>query len=372
MQSLQTLPPRCALYLQPWSFCGPDRANQSSGVQVAGLPVWASAFRLMARGDDGLILDELVSATDIEVLMGQDRGEEIEGLFKAITVPRSPWNFGQKTLRFNETRIMAVLNVTPDSFSDGGDFVDHNTAIAAAQAFAADGADIIDIGGESTRPGATTVWEGDELERVVPVIDAVQNSSVVVSLDTRKAGVMTAGLAAGADVINDVSAMRFDDASLPSLANESCPVILMHAQGEPQTMQSAPRYDDVVLDVYDALESRIEACVNAGIAKERLAIDPGIGFGKTVQHNLALINNLAIFHGLGCPLVLGVSRKRFIGALASVDNAKARFPGSLAAALKGVSQGVHILRVHDVSETVQALKVWRGLTDEMQMPPLSE
>ncbi|MEO0411949.1 MAG: dihydropteroate synthase [Pseudomonadota bacterium] len=357
------------LYLQPASFCAPQLTDPNKTVQIAGLPVWASACRIIARGYDGRVLDHQVDVPELMRLMEGEPGLALKPQFARLTRPAGVWQMGGKALRLSEPRLMAVLNVTPDSFSDGGDMVDAATAIEAGERFAAAGADIIDIGGESTRPGATTVWEGEELDRVIPVVSALAGSAAAVSIDTRKAAVMETALESGANIINDVSALRFDEAALPMLAKRDCPIILMHAQGDPQTMQNAPRYDDAVLDVYDALEARIEACEAAGIKRSRLAIDPGIGFGKLVQHNLSLINNLGLFHSLGCPVVLGVSRKRFIGALADVEEAKERFPGSLAAALKGMMQGVHIVRVHDISQTRQALDIWRALTDEMQMPP---
>lgn len=369
MSLLSDLPRDAQLYLQPASFCAPHLTAPDKTVQIAGLPVWASAFRIVARGYEGRLLDNLVDVPSLQhLLQGEDAGT-LPLQFERLTRPADIWEMGAKVLRLSEPRLMAVVNVTPDSFSDGGDLVDHHAAIHAGQGFAAAGADILDIGGESTRPGATTVWEGEELDRVLPVVSALAASTAAISVDTRKAAVMAAALDSGATIINDVSALRFDEAALPMLAQRDCPIILMHAQGDPQTMQNAPHYDDAVLDVYDALEARIDACEEAGIQRSRLAVDPGIGFGKSVQHNLALINNLGLLHSLGCPLVLGVSRKRFIGALADVEDVKARLPGSLAAALKGAAQGVHIVRVHDVAQTRQALDIWRALTDEMQMPP---
>jgi dihydropteroate synthase len=223
---------------------------------------------------------------------------------------------------------------------------------------------LIDVGGESTRPGARPVWEGDELQRVEPVIRALAAAGTAVSLDTRKASVMEAGLAAGAAMINDVSALTFDPRAAEAVARAACPVVLMHHRGAPETMQDDPRYErPVLLEIYDWLEARIAAAAAAGIARERIVVDPGFGFGKTVQHNLALMNGLALLHGLGCPIMLGASRKRTIGALSNEAAAGDRLGGSIALALKGAEQGAQLLRVHDVPETVQALKVWRGLRD---------
>jgi dihydropteroate synthase len=233
---------------------------------------------------------------------------------------------------------------------------------------ASQGAAIIDVGGESTRPGAITVWEGDEIERVLPVVKQLAAGGTAVSIDTRKAGVMSAALGAGAGMINDVSALTWDPQSAEAVAKAGVPVVLMHHRGDPATMQDAPRYDDVLVEVYEWLEDRIAAAEEAGIARDKILVDPGIGFGKTVAHNLELMNGLALLHGLGCPVVLGASRKRMIGALSGEAPADRRLAGSLALALKAAEQGVQLIRVHDVAETVQALKVWRGLRDAALTP----
>jgi dihydropteroate synthase len=233
---------------------------------------------------------------------------------------------------------------------------------------AADGAAIIDVGGESTRPGARMIWEGDEIERIAPVIRQLGGGGVAVSADTRKADVMTAAVEAGARMVNDVSALTYDERSANVVAASGVPVVLMHHKGPPETMQDDPHYDDVLVEVYLWLEERIGAAVEAGIAREKILVDPGFGFGKKLVHNLELMNGLALFHSLGCPLVLGASRKRTIGALSNEAPADRRLGGSIAFALKAVEQGVQILRVHDVFETVQALRVWRGLRDQALTP----
>jgi dihydropteroate synthase len=260
----------------------------------------------------------------------------------------------------DRTRIMGVVNVTPDSFSDGGRYLAADAAIAHGLRLEAEGADILDIGGESTRPGAEPLGIEDECRRVLPVIEGLAaRARVPLSIDTRNAEVMHRAVLSGARIINDVSALAHDPQSLEVAAATGVPVVLMHAQGDPRTMQRNPVYDDVVLDVYDVLEARIEACEKAGIPRERLVVDPGIGFGKTLAHNLALLGALSIFHGLGCAVLLGASRKSFIGKLTGAQ-ADDRLPGSLAAALLGAAQGVQILRVHDVAATRQALAVWEG------------
>jgi dihydropteroate synthase len=272
-------------------------------------------------------------------------------------------------VRLDQPQATGIVNVTPDSFSDFGAHADPDAAIDAGHAMAAAGAAIVDVGGESTRPGAAPVWEGDELKRVLPVVERLAASGTAVSIDTRKAAVMEAALAAGAGLVNDVSGLTWDDRSADIVARAGCPVVLVHHQGTPETMQKAPHYDRPVLfEVYDWLEKRIAAAVAAGIDRSRIVVDPGIGFGKTVQHNLRLLNGLALLHGLGCPLMLGASRKRMIGALSGEAPADRRLPGSLALALKGAEQGVQLVRVHDVAETVQALRVWRGLRDAALTP----
>ena len=253
--------------------------------------------------------------------------------------------------------VMGIVNVTPDSFSDGGDHDDPKRAIQHAERLIAEGADIIDIGGESTRPGAKAVGIQEECDRVLPVIEGLQASGAPISIDTRHATVMTNALAAGARIVNDVTALAGDPGSMDAVAGTDAPVILMHMQGEPGTMQDNPRYDDVVLDVLDYLIARIEACEAAGIPRSRLVIDPGIGFGKTLAHNLDLLESLAVFHATGVPVLLGASRKRFISAIDGRSGAADRIGGSLAAALAGAARGAQIIRVHDVRETIQALEV---------------
>jgi len=267
-------------------------------------------------------------------------------------------------LDLDRPRVKGVLNVTPDSFSDGGDCFVAETAIADGLAMREAGAAILDVGGESTRPGAAPVGIDEELRRVVPVVAGLARAGALVSIDSRHAPVIAAALDAGARIVNDVTALTGDADSLALVARRGAPVILMHMQGEPRTMQRQPHYPDAPLDVYDFLAERVHVCAAAGIPRHHIAVDPGIGFGKTVEHNLRILDQMAVLHGLGCALVLGVSRKSFIGRLAGAGaaaSAKARLPGSLAATLAGVARGVHIVRVHDVAETVQALAVWGAI-----------
>lgn len=257
--------------------------------------------------------------------------------------------------------VMGIVNATPDSFSDGGRHLDPHAAVDAALAMVDAGATIIDVGGESTRPGADAVSPDEEIRRVVPVVQALAERGVLVSIDTRHAAVMQATVAAGAGIINDVTALTGDADSLAVAARLGVPVILMHMIGDPRTMQDAPRYRHAPLDVYDALADRVAACLAAGVPREALAVDVGIGFAKSVQHNTEILARLGMYHGLGCAQLLGVSRKSYIGRLSRGEPPLGRVPGSLATAVTGAGQGVQMIRVHDVAETVQALTIWHAI-----------
>jgi len=251
---------------------------------------------------------------------------------------------------------MGVVNVTPDSFSDGGLYLDPESAVAHGRELVAAGAEILDVGGESTRPGAEAVGEAEELRRVVPVIEGLSDVGCRVSVDTSKARVAEAALEAGAEIVNDVTALRGDHAMAPVCAERGATVVLMHMLGEPRTMQDDPRYDDVVAEVKDFLAERLEFAVAAGIAEERVWLDPGIGFGKTAAHNMELLRRLGELRDLGRPLVIGTSRKSFIGR---VDGSAAgeRLGGTIASSVLAVAEGAEVLRIHDVAEMNQALAV---------------
>jgi dihydropteroate synthase len=274
-----------------------------------------------------------------------------------LSAPRAPWG----GLALDRPLVMGIVNVTPDSFSDGGRWFDRERATAHGWALAEAGADIIDVGGESARPGAAPLPPGEEIRRVEPVVRALADRGAVVSIDTRNHAVMERALAAGARIVNDISALTHDPESLSLVARSRAPVVLMHMQGEPATMQDHPVYDWPLVEVLDFLEARIAACTEVGIPRERIVVDPGIGFGKGVPHNLDLLTGIGALHALGCGVVLGVSRKSMIARLSRGEDPDARLPGSLAAALFAVQQGVHILRVHDVVETRQALALWNAI-----------
>ncbi len=316
-------------------------ARPPGALALAGGALWFTHLQALERGRP----PQVVPAAEA-------------GDLSALTAPRADF----AGMAMDAPRIMGILNVTPDSFSDGGRFHAPQAALSQARALAA-AADILDIGGESTRPGAAPVAIKDEIARTAPVIAALRAGGLAlpISVDTRKAAVAAAALDAGAQVVNDVAALTYDAALGPLAAARGAPVVLMHHQGTPETMQADPRYDDVLLDVYDWLADRVAAAEAMGIPRARIAVDPGIGFGKTVQHNLALLRGLSLFHGLGCLVLLGASRKRFIGTIGGADEAQARMPGSVAVALAGVAQGVQMIRVHDVAETRQALRLWQAV-----------
>ncbi len=344
--SLSSLTESDRLYLRP-ILAGPGRLD-------------FSAIELLVRGPDGSLTDAVHAVGELDRLaqtIPAGAKSRLELLLQQCHAPRT----APAGLSFGRPLIMGVVNVTPDSFSDGGDYLKADAAVSGALSLATDGADILDIGGESTRPGAEEVSVDEELGRVLPVIEQIGGCGRPISIDTRKADVMSGALEAGASIINDVSALEFDPKAMAVAAETDAPVILMHARGNPETMQKDPRYKDVLLDVFDYLEGRILACEAAGISRSRLIVDPGIGFGKTVEHNLALLRGLSLFRALGCPVLLGASRKSFIGRLSGTPAAKDRLGGSLAAALWAVREGADIVRVHDVAATRQALTVWTAI-----------
>ena len=311
-------------------------------VPLAGGPLWFTHAEVLVRGAPGRIIPAVqIPDADLDALSAARPA--VAGL------------------TFDAPRVMGILNITPDSFSDGGQHFAPADALRAAKDMTADGADLLDIGGESTRPGAETISPEEEIRRVRPVIDAVtQAVDLPVSIDTRKASVADAALGAGAQIVNDVAGFTYDPDLAPLCAGRGAPVCVMHAQGDPATMQKNPHYDDVVQDVYAFLQERVDALTRQGIARDRIIVDPGIGFGKTIRHNLTLLQNISAFHGLGCPVLLGVSRKRFIGVIGNAPNAAERAPGSVAVGLAALAQGVQLLRVHDVKDTVQAIALFQA------------
>jgi dihydropteroate synthase len=361
------------IYLRPCAYIETPIGFDGQAARLAGTMLYFSAVELIQTEGGQRFSKALVSISAIDAAI-----EALEPQLKAkaatqfanLIAPRPAIKMGERHIPLDQPRVMGILNCTPDSFSDGGRHdADPAGAAEFGGAMAAAGAAIIDVGGESTRPGAPLVWEGDEIKRVQPVIEKLAAAGHAVSIDTRKAAVMEAALAVGATMINDISALLYDERALEVAKASNCPIVLMHAPSQSSDPHKNDGYHNVLFDVYDWLEDRVEALVAAGIARDRLLVDPGIGFGKSLADNLTLINSLALFHGIGCPLLFGASRKRMIGALSNEAASDARLGGSIFLAMKAIEQGAHIIRVHDVLETMQAIHVWRGLRDSALTAP---
>lgn len=343
------------LYIRPTALVYGDDAvmaiEQGAGLPLAG---GACAWTIgMVSEDRGASW----RARKVQALRAS-KDAEVSGWVDRLSAPRA----AVEGLEMAEPQVMGIVNTTPDSFSDGGVNSDAATAIANARAMAADGAALLDVGGESTRPGSDPVDEAEEWRRIQPVIAALTDDGLKVSCDTRKGAIMRRATAAGVVMINDVAALSFEADAMAAAVESGLPVCLMHAQGDPKTMQIDPSYDNVLLDVYDWLAERVEAVTAAGVPRSAIIVDPGIGFGKTFHHNLELMQGLALFHGIGVPVLLGASRKGFIGAVTGEKVAGRRQAGSAAAALHGVMAGIQIVRVHDVRETVHTIRLWRAAT----------
>ncbi len=347
-------PEGCRVYLRPMGLVPAPGEWSLAGGRFA-----FSLAELIVR--DGARIQRAVASVSEILAWGHQQHEAVAlrlaTLLVALTRPR-PAVAG---LDLDRPRLMAVLNVTPDSFSDGGAYLSPKQAIAHGLSLLAGGSDLIDIGGESTRPGAAPVPVEEELRRVLPVVEALAARGARLSIDTRHARVMRAALVAGVSLVNDVSGLTGDDESLDIVAGSRVPVVLMHMQGDPRRMQEAPCYADAALDVFDWLEGRVAACVAVGIAPERIVVDPGIGFGKTIAHNIEILRQLTLFHGLGTAVLVGASRKRFIAALSRDEPVTERLPGSVASSLDALSQGVQMLRIHDFAAFIQARAVWEAL-----------
>ncbi len=344
------------LHIRPASLLHGEAAHHAVhcglALPLAGGPAAFALAEILHRcTTTGEISRRWVSARDLPSLAKDS--QPLSTRLERITAPR-PAIAG---LDLSRPRIMGIVNVTPDSFSDGGRHADSDSAVRHALALTEQGADILDVGGESTRPGASEVPVEEEIARVVPVVRELAQRGLTVSVDTRKAAVMEAAIAAGAAIINDVTAMRGDPRSAKVVAEAGVPVILMHAREVPVRPDITHEYEDVVLDVADALESHVRNAVQAGIPERNIIIDPGLGFGKEADDNLRLMQRLPLFHGLGVPLLVGASRKRFIGAVTGVEAPTERLAGSLAVAQLAAQAGAAIVRVHDVAETVQMVRM---------------
>ncbi|MCT2558557.1 dihydropteroate synthase [Tsuneonella sp. YG55] len=355
------------LYLMPIGLAASPQVEEGDCVRLAGGLVYAHRFAAVVRRGGKVVSRDRFTpdgAAEAFARLPDALGPEAEAQWAALRTTHTPLQLGARTIRLDQPQVAGILNVTPDSFSDGGKFLENpeEGAAHAARMLEA-GAAMVDIGGESTRPGAAAVWEGDEIARVVPAVEYCAAMGAAICVDTRRAGVMNAALDAGAHMANDVSGMRQDPNMIDLVAARGCPVVIMHAPGSGDDLHADGDYDDVVFDVFDWLAARRDAAIAAGIAREKIALDPGLGFGKTLADNLALMNALPLFHALGQPLMIGASRKRMIGALSDEAAAHQRLGGSVALALRAMEAGAQIVRVHDVAETVQARNIWRGLRD---------
>ena len=359
------------LYLRPLTFAPDPQAFHGDAIRLAGGLAYAREFAVIVAEDGEVTSRTITTAATIDDILGalpDQLGAAGEEQWANLRLAHPPLECGERRIPLDQPQVMGILNVTPDSFSDGGKFLDDPEAANEHMAAMLEaGAALLDIGGESTRPGAAAVWEGDEIKRVIPAIERAVLMGGAVSIDTRRAGVLEAAIAAGAHVINDVSALRHDPRSLELAASSGLPVILMHAPGpvdkSADDLHADATYRNVVFEVFDWLGAARDRAVAGGVARERIILDPGIGFGKTLAENLALLNALPLFHALGQSLLLGASRKRSIGALSHEAPAHRRLGGSIALAVAGMNAGVQLLRVHDVFETVQARNVWRGVRD---------
>ena len=352
------------VYVQPLGLLRGCSDSDRMFLRLNGGDTFFSALKIYVR-NGCKVSEQIISVFDLADYLNKQTLEirlEIEALIENITCecPALKLKGGLK-LDWHKPLIQGVLNVTPDSFSDGGKFEGQECALSHAREMISAGADIIDVGGESTKPGARAVSIDVEKERVLSVIINLAQLNTPISIDSRNAKVMSAAMAVGSHIINDVSALTHDRHSTKVVVETDAPVILMHTQGTPESMQNDPKYQNILLDIYDYLEARINHCIDHGISKDKIIVDPGIGFGKTVAHNLQIIAGLTIFHGLGVPLLLGVSRKSFIGKITGEKTPEKRVSGSVAAALSCVEKGVQIVRVHDVEHTVQALEITRAL-----------
>ncbi len=352
-------------YLRPLGMlsgaAAADGVGRGHALWLAGGPLAFALVEVLARSDamPADVERTVLPVAGLLSLFERDfeAAEVMRPVLDQITAARPPW----AGLTMDRPRVMGVVNVTPDSFSDGGRFLEAEDAIAQARALEAGGADILDIGGESTRPGSLPVSSDQEVARVLPVLQALSNGAAVRSIDSRRAETVGAALEAGAEIVNDVTALEADPDSMALVSGSGAAIVLMHMQGVPQSMQDNPTYANAPLDIYDYLADRIAACEAAGIGRWRIAVDPGIGFGKALTDNVELFDHLALFHGLGCPILLGASRKSFIARLSRGEPVEERLAGSLASAQAGLAQGVQILRVHDVAETVQAMAIVQAI-----------
>lgn len=355
-----------SVYLHPLTLVSGPQAVEGGAIRLGGSMAYAREFALVVRQGSAVVERTVGTSAVIEAALANlpaALADDAAAQWANLAKVHPSLQLGNRTIRLDQPQVMGILNVTPDSFSDGGQHDDPAAGRAHAAAMLEAGAAIIDIGAESTRPGASATFEDEEIRRVVPAVEYCAAMGAAISVDTRRAGVLAAAMAAGAHMANDVSALRYDPRSAEVVAASACPVVLMHAPGAGEDLHKGGDYADVVLEVFDFLKAARAKAIAAGIAEDRIILDPGIGFGKSLSENLALMNALPLFHALGSPILLGVSRKRMIGALSNEATVDKRLPGTIALGQAALDRGAHMLRVHDVPETMQAIHVWRGLRD---------
>lgn len=360
--NLGRLPADARIYCQPTALVERPHGLDGRVARIGGSMLWFAAWHITVRGH-GEALVPVEAMADWMAGLPEPLAERAQAQTANVARQHGALELKGRRVPLGEPQLMGILNCTPDSFSDGGQYRDAEAAAAAGVDMASAGAAIIDVGGESTRPGAKLVWEGDEIARTLPVVERLARAGIAVSIDTRKAAVMEAALAAGAAMVNDVSALGYDERAAEVVGAAQCPVVLMHAPSQSSDPHANAGYDDALFDVFDWLEAAIARAVRAGIAREAILIDPGIGFGKGVADNFRLINGLTLFHALGQPLLFAASRKRMIGAVDGEAAADQRLGGSIALAMTAAQSGASLIRVHDVPESRQALRVWRGMRD---------
>ena len=344
-----------SVYIRPLHFVYGSDAKDQLKKKIA-LPICGNtsiAFAAIEIFNKKTNTKQILTVSQISKIKGKDKKQIINDLSQITKKRDSILN-----LNLSKSVLMGVLNVTPDSFSDGGKFYKAKQAVQHAKTMLQQGAHIIDVGGESTRPGAKLISEEEECRRVIQVIKKIKKiRNNIVSIDTRKSLVMKAAVVAGAKIINDVSALDFDTHAEEVVAKLKKPIILNHSQGTPETMQKNPNYKNILIEIYDYFEEKIKQLEQKGLRRKHIILDPGIGFGKNVQHNLTLMNKISFFHSLGCPLMLGPSRKSFIGKIMGKKDSISRLGGTISSVIIGANQGVQFFRVHDIKEINEALSI---------------
>ena len=351
---LKNILPNDKIYIAPQAL----NLGNNSKLRLGGSNLYFEHFKVFVRKNSKTLTCDIPYKNLLDWAKNNNRISEIEEKIHLILSKRDSLH----GVSFSSPSVMGVVNVTPDSFFDGGEYYLHKNAIIHGEILAKQGASIIDIGGQSTRPGSESISYNEERKRVISVIENLSDRFLI-SVDTNKSKIMRDAINAGAKIINDITSLSNDKDSVKEISSTQCGLILMHSQGAPKIMQQNPQYNDVILDIFDYFEERIKFCEQHGIDRSRLIIDPGIGFGKNDNHLRRLMKHISIFHGFGCPILLGSSRKSFIGRWSKKEKEEDRLGGSIASVLWSLSQGVQMYRVHDVKQTLQALNIWTHIAE---------